>query len=150
MKRALLASGLALLGTALAYGALGMAAGLAGGWTWEIGPSQALGLALHAAVVFLRGLLPAVLLTSLAGALLAQRAGRPLGWRATLAIAGVVAAVVFSGLLTLPLGDWPRLQVTRAVDAVASVVALALASAAAVGLARRLVPLRGAARPSPG
>jgi hypothetical protein len=141
VKRAILASGLALAGTAAAYGALGALAALAGGWTREVAPGQAVGLALHAAVVFVRGVLPTVLLTSLACARAARR-GRDPGPLAILGIAGLAAAFVFPTLLTLPIGDWPRLQVTRLADGAASIAALALAGAAAVGLARRIAPPR--------
>jgi hypothetical protein len=141
VKRAILASGLALLGTAAAYAALGAVAGLAGGWTREVAPGQGVGLAAHAAVVFVRGVLPTALLTSLACAQAARR-GRAPGPLATLGIAGLAAALVFPTLLTLPIGDWPRLQVTRLADGAASIAALALAAAAAVGLAGRISPAR--------
>jgi hypothetical protein len=168
VKRALLASVLALLGTAAAYTALGGLMALAGGWTRENGPTQVFGLALHATAVFARGVLPAVLLTSLACALAGRHLGRAPGRLGTLALAGLAAVTVFATVLTSSLGPDPAtlaralrpagpvvapllsaaaapLRVHRAVDAVGTLVALSLAAAAAVALARRIVPARRAA-----
>lgn len=99
---------------------------------------QATGLALHAAVVFARGVLPAVLLTSALCAL-ARRLRLGPSLTGTLLLALLAACIVVPAVLTLPVGTWPRLQVRGAADVAATVALLAAGSAAAVRVAARLL-----------
>jgi hypothetical protein len=137
--RLLLAALLALLGTALAYLLLGVVLGVAGGWSRQTALDQAIGLGIHAAVVFVRGVLPAVLATATACWVWRRWRGAEPGGAALLALALLLATLVTGLLLTPEIAGWPRLQVKRAVDGVATVLLLAAASAAAERLARRLV-----------
>jgi hypothetical protein len=139
VTRVLLASLLALLGTALAYGLLGLVLGLMGGWSMQVALDQLTGLALHAAVVFARGLLPAVLATGGACAVWARLRGAEPSPLWTLALALPLGALVTLGLLTTRIGDWPRLQVGGALDAVVTVLLLTAASAAVLLLAARIL-----------
>jgi len=115
---------------------------VAGGWSRKVALDQAIGLALHAGVVFVRGVLPAVLATGIA--CLAWRRSRgsdpsaPVTLALTLPLAGVVTLLV----LASPLVGGPRLEVKRAIDWVATVLLLGAASAAAELLARRLLRKR--------
>ena len=139
MTRALLALALALLGTALAYGLLALALGLVGGWSAQVALDQLIGLGLHAAVVFVRGVLPAVLVTAGACAIWARLRGTETSPLWTLALALPVAALVTLGILTTRIGDWPHLQVGGVLDAALTVLLLTAASAAALLLAKRIL-----------
>jgi hypothetical protein len=139
VTRVLLASALALLGTALVYGLLGLVLGLVGGWSAQVALDQLIGLGLHAAVVFVRGVLPAVLLTAGACAIWARWRGAEPSPFWTLALALPVSALVTLAVLTTPIGDWPRLQVGGALDAALTVLLLTAASAAALFLAGRIL-----------
>jgi hypothetical protein len=137
--RVLLASVLALLGTALAYGLLALVLALVGGWSAQVALDQVIGLGLHAAVVFVRGLLPAVLVTAGACAIWARLRGTEPSPLWTLALALPVAALVTLAVLTTRVGDWPRLQVGGALDAALTMLLLTAASAAALLLAKRIL-----------
>jgi len=137
LKRLSLAAGLALLGTALAYLLLGLALGVAAGWSQKTALDQAVGLAMHAGVVFARGVLPAVLATGAACLVWRRWRGSDPGAWGTLALSLVLAAVVTLLVLTSPIAGWPRLEVKGARDAVATVVLLGAAAAGAELLARR-------------
>jgi hypothetical protein len=142
--RLLLAALLALLGTALGYLLLGVVLGVAAGWSRDVAIDQAIGLAVHAGVVFVRGVLPAVLATGAACLLWRHWRGSDPGAWSTLALALALAALVTLGVLTSPIGDWPRLEVKRAADAAATVGLLGAAGAGAELLARRLLRRRRA------
>jgi hypothetical protein len=139
VTRVLLASVLALLGTALAYGLLGLLLGLIGGWSRQVALDQLTGLGLHAAVVFARGVLPAVLATGGAFAVWARLRGAEPSPLWTFALALPLGALVTLGLLTTRIGDWPRLQVAGVLDAALTVLLLTAASAAALLLAARIL-----------
>lgn len=138
MKRWLLACGLAALGLAAAYTLLGAIAAIMGSWSGETAIDQAAGLAIHAAIVFVRGLLPSVLTTLALRGLAERRLGRPPGWALTGTLATLAAAAAVPVFLISQLGSWPHLQIGSAVDAAATVALLALGSAAAVLWATRL------------
>jgi hypothetical protein len=133
----LLAAVLALFGTALSYLVLGAVLGVAGGWSHDVVLDQAIGLGLHAGVVFVRGVLPAVLATGMACLLWRHWRGSDPGPWATLGLSLVLATGVALLLLTSSIGDWPRLHVKRAADAIATVLLLGAAAAGAELLARR-------------
>jgi hypothetical protein len=139
VTRVLLASALALLGTALAYGLLALVLGVLGGWSAQVALDQVVGLGFHAAVVFVRGVLPAVLVTAGACAIWARWRGVEPSALWTLALALPVAALVTLAVLTSHVGDWPRLQVGGALDAALTVLLLTAASAAALLLAGRIL-----------
>jgi len=111
--------------------------GVAGSWSRKVALDQAVGLAVHAGVVFARGVLPAVLATGAACLLWRRWRGSDPGAWATLALSLVLAALVTWLVLTSVIGDWPRLEMRRAADAVATVALLGGAAAAAELLARR-------------
>lgn len=137
LTRLLLATLVALAGTILGYLALGVVVGVSAGWSREVAIDQAIGLALHAAVVFVRGVLPAVLALGSACWLWRHRRGSDPGAWATLTLALALAAVVTLLILTSPIAGWPRLEVKRAPDALATVALLGAAAAGAEGLSRR-------------
>lgn len=129
---------LAFAATALGYVVLGVVLGVSARWPRDVAIDQAIGLALHAAVVFVRGILPAVLATASACWLWRHTRGSDPGVLTTLALAVVLAALVTMLLLTSSIADWPRLEVKAAPDAVATVALLAAAATASDLLARRL------------
>jgi hypothetical protein len=131
-----------VLGTALAYLLLGVTLGLAGGWSRAVARDQAIGLAAHAGVVLVRGVLPAALATGAACLLWRRWRGTEPGAWATLALALVLAALVALPVLTVPLGGWPRLEVSSLANAAATAALLAAAGAGADLLARRRRPRR--------
>jgi hypothetical protein len=133
---------LALVGTALSYLALGVVLGLAAGWSRPVAVDQAYGLALHAGVVFVRGVLPTVAATSAACLLWRRWRGSDPGAGGTLVLALALAALVTLAVLTARIGDWPRLEVKRAPDAAVTIALLAGAGAGADLLARRLLRRR--------
>jgi len=135
--RLLLAAALALLGTALAYLVLGLVLGVVGSWSQKTALDQAVGLAAHAALVFVRGVLPAVVATGAACIAWWRWRGSDPGVLATLAVALPLAGLVTILLLTSTIADWPRLEVRRAGDWIATVAMLGVAGAAADLLARR-------------
>jgi len=137
LTRLLLAVLLALLGTGLGYLLLGVVLGVVAGWSRAVALDQALGLALHAAVVFVRGALPAVLATGAACWFWRHRRGSDPGVWATLALSLALAALVTALVLTSPVAGWPRLEIERTSDAVATVALLGGGAAAAELLARR-------------
>ncbi len=137
LTRLLLAVLLALLGTGLGYLSLGVVLGVAAGWSRDVAIDQALGLAIHAAVVFVRGVLPAVLATRATCWLWRHRSGSDPGVWGTLALSLVLAALMTALVLTSSLAGWPRLEIERAPDAVATVALLGGGAAAAELLARR-------------
>jgi hypothetical protein len=144
----LLAAALALLGTALAYLVIGVVLGVAASWSQKTALDQAVGLAGHAAVVFVRGVLPAVVATGLACIAWRRWRGSDPGVLATLASALPLAVLVTVLLLTSPTPGWPYLSVKGAADAIATVSLLGAAGAAADLLARRW--LRRLREPSAG
>lgn len=87
-------------------------------------------------MVFVRGVLPAVLATGAACRLWRRWRGAEPGAWATLALALALAALVALPILTIPLGG-AHLAVKGATDAAATVVLLGAAAAAAVLLARK-------------
>lgn len=134
-----MASLVALVGTALAYLLLGLVLAVAGGWSRKVALDQAIGLALHAGVVFVRGVLPAVLATGIACLAWRRSRGSDPGAPATLALALPLAVLVTLVLLASPLVGGPRLEVNRAIDWVGTVLLLGAAGAAADLLARHLL-----------
>lgn len=120
--------------------------GVAGGWSRQMALDQAAALAAHAAVVFVRGVLPAVLATGVACAAWRRWRGADPGRLVTVAGALALAALVTWLLLTSALGDWPRLRLEGAANTLATIALLGAAGAAAELLARRLRPARGPAR----
>jgi len=110
---------------------------VAGSWAQKTALDQAVGLAGHAAVVFLRGVLPAVVATGAACIAWRRWRGSDPGMLATLAAALPLAVLVTMLLLTSMIADWPRLEVRRAGDWIATVSMLGVAGAAADLLARR-------------
>ena len=138
MRQTAIACGLASAGLAAAYAAFAMLGAVAGGWSGETLRDQALGLALHGAVVLARGLLPTLLLTAALRALFVRAAGRPAGLAGTALLACGAAAAAVPAFLTSALGAWPRLQIGSTVDAAASIALLGLGSACAVLLAARV------------
>jgi hypothetical protein len=133
----LLAAVLALFGTALSYLVLGAVLGVAAAWSRDVVLDQAFGLGLHAGVVFLRGGLPAVLAAGSACLLWRHWRGSDPGAGATLGLSLVLASGVTLLLLTSSIGDWPRLHVKRAADAVATVLLLGAVAGGSDLLARR-------------
>lgn len=111
--------------------------GVAGGWSRPVALDQAVGLAVHAAVVFARGVLPALIATGAACRLWRRRRGTEATAWGTLALAAVLSACFALPILTVPLGGWPRLEVRGTADAAATVALLAAAAAGAELLARR-------------
>lgn len=110
---------------------------MASGWSRKVALDQAYGLALHAAVVFVRGVLPTVLATGAACLGWRRRRRSDPGAPITVAIALVLAGLVTWLVLTSPIADWPRLELEGAADAAATVALLAGAAAGADLLARR-------------
>jgi hypothetical protein len=127
----------ALLATAAAYLLLGLVMAGAAGWSREVALDQAVGLAVHAGVVFARGVLPALLVVEAACALWRRSRGAELGAPATIAVALVLAAPLAFLALTAPLADWPRLAVKGVPDAAATILLLGGVAAGADLLARR-------------
>ena len=111
----------------------------AAGWSLEVARDQAIGLGVHAGVVFVRGVLPAVLATGIACIAWRRSRGAEPGVPVTFALAVLVALVVTLLLLASPVVPGPLLAVERATDGVATVLLLGAAGAAADLLARRLL-----------
>lgn len=137
LTRLLLTALVALTGTILGYLALGVVVGVSAGWSREVAIDQAIGLAMHAAVVFVRGVLPTALALGSACWFWRHRSGSDPGAWATLALALVLAAGVTLLILTSAIAGWPRLDVKRAPDALATVALLGAAAAGAELLSRR-------------
>lgn len=135
-----------MAGTALAYLVLGTALAVAGGWSRQTALDQAAALAAHAAVVFVRGVLPAVLATGAACAAWRSWRGTEPARLVTLAGALALALPVTWLLLTSELAGWPRLRLEGAANTAATVALLGAAGAGAELLARRLRPARARAR----
>ena len=95
-----------------------------------------MGLAVHAGVVFVRGVLPVVLATTSACLLWRRRRGSEMAPSLTLALSLVVAALATRLILTPSIAGWPRLEIARALDAVATVALLGAAATASELLVR--------------
>jgi drug/metabolite transporter (DMT)-like permease len=89
-------------------------------------------------VVFVRGVLPAVLATAIACSAWRRSRGSDPGAPATLVVGLCMASLVTLLLLAAPFVPGPRLEVKSAIDGIATVLLLGAASSAADLLARRL------------
>lgn len=137
MRRGIATVLLALAELVVAYVGMVALGALAGGWSLDTLADQALGLSVHAAVVFVRGLGPVAVLTALGAWGLGRRRGASPGLPAVAGIATAASLVVVPGLLARPLGDWPHLQIPGPAEWVTTVALLAAASTAAWHLAGR-------------
>jgi len=105
---------------------------------------QAIGLAAHAGVVLVRGVLPLVLATVAACVLWRRTHGADPGVGGTLALALPLAALIARLVLTTPVGGRAHIVPGGALDRFATVVLLAGVAAGADLLARRLLRRRSA------
>lgn len=116
--------------------------GVSAGWTREAALDQAVGLGLHAGVVFVRGVLPAVLATGAACLIWRRTRGADPGAWATLGVSLPLAALVTVLVLTSAIRNWPRLELRSAADGITTVLLLGAAAAGADLLARRWLARR--------
>ena len=140
----LLAALLALLATLLGYASLGGLLALVQGWSRDVALDQAVGLAAHAGVVLVRGVLPLVLVTVAACVLWRRTHGADPGVGGTLALALPLAVLIARLVLTTPVGGRAHIVPGGAMDWFATVVLLAAVAAGADLFARRLLRPRSA------